>query len=140
MADYIEWKSVNVLVAQSGPTLCDPMDCSPPGPSVHGIFQEEHWSGLPFSPTSDLPNSWIQPRSPALQADSLLSEPPGRPVLNRSQSVFSLPNFLLLPSLHKHLTPLNLHALSCLPNPSPSGDKASLSTCPNRPPPSPALF
>ena len=30
---------VNVLVAQSYPTLCDPMDCSPPGSSVHGILQ-----------------------------------------------------------------------------------------------------
>ena len=31
---------VCVLVAQSSPTLCDPMDCSPPGSSVHGILQE----------------------------------------------------------------------------------------------------
>ena len=28
--------------------LCDPMDSSPPGSSVHGIFQQEYWSGLPF--------------------------------------------------------------------------------------------
>ena len=34
-------------VAQSCPTLCDPMDCSPPGFSVHGIFQAEYWSRLP---------------------------------------------------------------------------------------------
>ena len=33
------WKKVKVLVAQSCPTLCDPMDCSPPGSSVHGILQ-----------------------------------------------------------------------------------------------------
>ena len=33
---------------QSCPTLCDPIDGSPPGSSVHGILQEEHWSGLPF--------------------------------------------------------------------------------------------
>ena len=99
-------------------------------PLSMGFSRQEYWSGLPFSSTSDLPDPWIQPRSPALQADSLPSEPPGKPVLNRSQSLFSLPNFLLLLSLHKHLTPLNLHALSCLPNPSPSGDQASLSTCP----------
>ena len=30
---------VNMLVAQSCPTVCDPMDCSPPGSCVHGIFQ-----------------------------------------------------------------------------------------------------
>ena len=38
-------------VAQSCPTLCDPMDCSPPGSSVHGIFEArvlEYWSGVPF--------------------------------------------------------------------------------------------
>ena len=34
-------------VAQSCPTLSDPMDCSLPGSSVHGIFQE-YWSGVPF--------------------------------------------------------------------------------------------
>ena len=33
-------------VAQSCPTLCDPMDCSLPGSSVHGIFQAMNWSGL----------------------------------------------------------------------------------------------
>ena len=34
--------------AQSCPTLSDPMDCSPPGSSVHGIFQQEYWSGVPL--------------------------------------------------------------------------------------------
>ena len=40
---------------------------------------EEYWSGLPFPSPEDLPNPGIEPRSPALQADSLLSEPPGKP-------------------------------------------------------------
>ena len=35
-------------VAQSCPTLCKPMDCSPPGSSVHGFSRQEYWSGLPF--------------------------------------------------------------------------------------------
>ena len=39
---------VCVLVAQSCSTPCNPIDCSPPGPSVHGILRQEHWSGLPF--------------------------------------------------------------------------------------------
>ena len=45
-------------VAQSCPTLSDPMDCSPPGSSVHGIFQaKEYWSGVPSpSPYLDGPN------------------------------------------------------------------------------------
>ena len=50
--------------------LCDPMDCSPSGSSVHGSLQE-CWSGLPCPPPGDLPNLGIEPRSPALQADSL---------------------------------------------------------------------
>ena len=35
-------------VAHTFPTLCNPMDCSLPGSSVHGILQQEYWSGLPF--------------------------------------------------------------------------------------------
>ena len=38
-----------------------------------------YWSGLPFPSAEDLPNPGTEPRSPALQADSLLSEPPGKP-------------------------------------------------------------
>ena len=39
---------VCVLVAQSCLTLCDLMDCSPPGSSVHEFSRQEYWSGLPF--------------------------------------------------------------------------------------------
>ena len=42
--------------AQSCLTLCDPMDCSPPGSSVHGIFEARIWDRLPFPPPGDLPN------------------------------------------------------------------------------------
>ena len=73
--------AVLCLVTQSYPTLCDPMDCSPPGFSVHGIFfRQEYWSGLPFPSPGDLPNPGFEPRSPTLQADSLPSEPPGKPL------------------------------------------------------------
>ena len=65
------WKCVCVWVAQLCPTLCDPMDCSPPGFSVHGISQQGYWSGLPFTSPGDLHDPGIKPRSPALQADSL---------------------------------------------------------------------
>ena len=39
----------------------------------------EYWSGLPFPSPGDLPNPEIEPRSPALQADSLPAEPQGKP-------------------------------------------------------------
>ena len=63
-------------VAQSCPTLWDPMGCSLPGFSVHGIFQAMSWSGLPFPSPGDLPNPGIEPGSPALWTDALPSEPP----------------------------------------------------------------
>ena len=59
--------------------FCDPMDCSPPGSSSMGFSRQEHWSGLPFPSPGDLPNPGIEPGSPALQADSLPSEPTGKP-------------------------------------------------------------
>ena len=59
--------------------LCDPMGCSPPCSSAHRFSRQEYWSGLPCPPPGDLPNPGIEPRSPALQAGSLMSEPPGKP-------------------------------------------------------------
>ena len=72
-----------VLVTQLCPTLCDPQslgDCSPLGASVHGILQARilEWFSIPFS--RDFSDSGVKPRSPALQADSLPSEPPGKPI------------------------------------------------------------
>ena len=55
------------------------MDCSLPGSSVHGIPKPEYWSGLPFPSPGDLPDPGTEPRSPALQADCLPSEPQGSP-------------------------------------------------------------
>ena len=74
--------TVAVLVTQSCPTLCDPMGCSPPGSSVHGIFQARllEWIAFPFP--GDLPDPGIKPGSPALQEDFFFfspSEPPGKP-------------------------------------------------------------
>ena len=57
---------------------CDPIDCSLLDSCVHGIFRQEYWSGLPFPSPGDLPDPGIEPRSPALQADALPSEPPGK--------------------------------------------------------------
>ena len=46
---------------QSCPTLCDPQDHSPSGSSVHEILQQQYWSGLPWPPPGDLPNSGTEP-------------------------------------------------------------------------------
>ena len=72
-----------LLVAQSCLTLCDPMDCSLPGSSAHGIFQARilEWVAISFSrgifPTQGS-DPGIEPQSPAFQANSLLTERPGK--------------------------------------------------------------
>ena len=73
-----DWLKLNVLVTQLCPVLCDPMDCSL-GPLCMEFFRQEYWSGLPCPSPGDLPDPEIESGSPALQADSALSEPPGKP-------------------------------------------------------------
>ena len=75
-------------VAQLCPTLCNSVDCRLPGSSIHGIFRQQYWSGLPFPSPGDLPNLGIEPGSPTLQVDSLPSEPPGKPTV-----VFTIGNY-----------------------------------------------
>jgi len=67
---------LKVLVTQSCPTLCDPMDYSLPGSSDHGILQARILECIchSFPSLGNLPDPGIEPRSPAVQADSL---PPG---------------------------------------------------------------
>ena len=57
------------------------MGYSPPGISVHGTFQQEYWSSLPFLPPEDLPDPGIAPKSPAsptLAGGFFNAEPPGK--------------------------------------------------------------
>ena len=72
---FNDGKKVKVLVAQLCLTLCNPMDRSPPVFSVHGTLQARILEGLPFLLQGIFPNPGIEPGSPALQADSLPSEP-----------------------------------------------------------------
>ena len=50
-------------------------------PPSMGFSRQECWSGLPFPSPGDLPDPGIEPGSPALQADALPSEPPGKPIV-----------------------------------------------------------
>ena len=70
-------------ITQSYPTLCDPMDCSLPGSSVHGTLQQEYWSGLPF-PSPSTHNAMLC-YAKSLQSCPTLCDPidgcpPGSPV------------------------------------------------------------
>ena len=71
------------------------------GPLSMEFSRQEYWSGLPFPSPGDFPDPGIEPKFPALQADSLPTEPPGKPLtLGRSTSNF---RFTLLLSLVQNL-------------------------------------
>ena len=59
--------------------MVTPQTAAQQAPLPVGFSRQEHWSELPFPSPGDLPNPRIKPRAPALQADSLPSEPPGKP-------------------------------------------------------------
>ena len=63
---------VKVLVAQSCSTLCNSMDCSPPGFPCLEFSRQEYWIELQFPSPGDLLLPGIEPGSPVLQMDSLL--------------------------------------------------------------------
>ena len=79
-AEMIKVRSISVCVL-SHVWLCDPMDCSLPGSSVHGVFQKEYWRGCHFLLQGIF---LIKPMSPALAGGFFTTEPPGK-----SQSIFT---------------------------------------------------
>ena len=69
----------SVLITQSCLTLCDPHGLQPTRLLCPwGFSRQEYRNRLPFPSPGDLPDPGVKPRSPALQADSLPSEPPGK--------------------------------------------------------------
>ena len=77
-------------------TLGNPTECSPPGYIPWGFSRQEQWRGLPYPALGDLSKPGIKLRSPALQVDSLLSEPQGSP----NNKVGSLLLFMQQPLIH----------------------------------------
>ena len=59
-------------------------------PLPMGFSRQEYWSGLPFPSPRVLPDPGIEPESPPLQADSLLTEPPGKPLRRSTHSQVKL--------------------------------------------------
>ena len=89
-------KWTEVLITQSCLILCEPMDSSPPGSSVHGILQARILV-LPFPSPGDLLDPEIEPGSPTWHVDSQLTEPPEISALlcmGRYKSLGSLKSFL----------------------------------------------
>ena len=81
----LNFTKVKVLVTQLCQTLCNPMDRSPPGSSVHGIFQSRTLKEFPFPCPEDIPDPGIEPWFPTLHVDSLPSDPPGKPSVKQKQ-------------------------------------------------------
>ena len=63
-----------------GSNSCDPIDSSLQAPLSMGFSRQEYWSGLPFLSPEDLPDSGIEPASPALQAEFLPLSHQGTPI------------------------------------------------------------
>ena len=78
------------LVAQSHLTLCDPMDYSPPGSSVHGLLQARILEWVAILSPEVIPDSRTEPGFPAFQADSLPSELSGKPRFIVSCRIFKI--------------------------------------------------
>ena len=69
--------SIGGLVTKSNLTLVTPWTVAHQAPLSKGFSRQEYWSGLPFPSPGDLPNRGVEPRSSALQADSLLTAQEG---------------------------------------------------------------
>ena len=91
-----------MVVAQLCLTLCDCMDSGHKASLLMGFSRQENWSGLPCPPPGDLPDPGIEPESPALQADSLLFEPP------RRTTIYLLNSYCVQSSRPVILFPLNI--------------------------------
>ena len=110
-------------------TLCNTMDCSPPGSSVHGIFQARilEWVAMPSSRGSS--QLRVKPRSPTLQANSLPSEIPGKPKNTGVGSLSLLQGILLTQGSNRGLLPCRwmLYQLSYQESPKPKSYAHSIS-------------
>ena len=75
--DWSDWSEVKLF---SHIRLFEtPWTVAHQAPLSMGFSRQEYWGGLPFPSPGDLPDPGIEPRSPALKADALTSEPPGKP-------------------------------------------------------------
>ena len=79
------------LVSKSCLTLVTPWTAACQTPLSMGFSRQEYWTGLPFPSPGNLPDPGIKPRSPALQADSLLTELQGKLILDSTHIILGWP-------------------------------------------------
>ena len=68
-------------------------------PPSMGFYRREYWSGLPLPSPGDFPDPGIEPRSPAFQADTLTSAPPGKPEVLGPRQKWQLGEIIKMPSI-----------------------------------------
>ena len=106
---YIPLKYILCICAQSHRTVCEFMDCSPSGSSVHGIFsRQEYWSGLLVPPPGDLPDPGIKPVSPVtptLPGGFLSTESPGLPSIYLTHPEIYLTDIQTQPLRQRSVSP-----------------------------------
>ena len=83
----VSW-NIMLMLNQSCPALCDPMDCSPQAPLFMGFSKQEYWSGSPFPLPGDLPDHTAGDHthttvSPAMAGSFSTTEPPAKPSWNQ---------------------------------------------------------
>ena len=105
---------LKALVAQSCSTLCDPMNCSPPGSSVHGILQARilEWVAIPFSRGSSWPRDWAWLSH---AAGRFFTEPLGKSIWRYAKSASPLPECKVIGESRKQYW-WSLFTLSPLPD------------------------
>ena len=105
---------VVVLVAQLCLTLATPWTVACRPPLSMEFSRQEYWNGLPFPSLGDLPNPGIEHRSPALQADSLLTELQGKA---EEQSILKILIFIycVVPGLHCGMQTLSYRMWNLVP-------------------------
>ena len=91
---------MNVKLLSHVRLFATPWTVAHQAPQPMGFSRQESWSGLPFPPPGDLPNPGIEPRSPALQADALTSNPPGKLGKGQMGGLFS---FILIALRRRNL-------------------------------------
>ena len=111
-------------MAQSCLTLCNPMDCGPPGSSVQGLSRQEYWSGLSFPSSGDLPDPRIKPKSLVSCIGRLLLSHQGSPDLQQTkenvsvhthtQSLFYIPSRYGFSHVTEHCSPCCRAGPCCL--------------------------
>ena len=85
------YEQVKMIVAQSLSDSATPWTIACQAPLSMEFSSQEYWSGLPYPSPGDLPVSGVEPGSPALHADSLSSELPGKHMLpNKQEGILSM--------------------------------------------------